>query len=795
LKVKNSTTLSGSTDAQLVKSACQGDKKAFVEIVSRYQNLVTGVTLAVLRDFTLSEDAAQEAFVLAWQKINSLNNSSKLRPWLTQIARHTALNYAKRKRPSEPLDSSYVDQNPRPDELAISREEQGLILSAIDSLPEKYRLPLVLYYREDQSIRTVAESLSQSESTIRKQLSRGRGLLKEQVAKLFGTGLTRTSPGPIFTATVAGLIGAMLKPTAVATTAFSAQPLATAMTSSKLTLTTAAIITAVCIPAGYTARALIPTDGKQATGRISTTMIPKRREANDHTPSPLVREWQQLLASIQNNPKAFPDLYQTITQLPGNLRREAFLSLLIVEWAKLDPVNGLAFVRQQNHSRWQQELFAKEWINRDIHAAIDGLLKGGPGWDYFSNAQLADLKEGDSWSYLAYSHLKDIVENAPERFVSVVNALPIHRFSSCTHPFATYFRINPKAAHEAANQLTGKRREQALSGIAMSWGEEDLPAALAWAEKNNDPKLRITLMEAAFDSLKRTNPLRALELLNDQSFNTTSLGKSAIYYLAQKDFTAAINWIGKNPGRRYEENLTSEFNHRLNENPLALLASIEKADAFESTASVLAACSQLRNPSEIRVAIWNNSLELKNTRGTRKLRKEIVRQSSFEDPTQLMALVDRVPYKVEQKELIQIAAKNAITRADIFHKDPTALIESASESWRPALIQEAFEDIFSHRFKELPHLDRWESFFNELPDPKRPQAAAHLASGMAHRNPQDMARFFASLKNDSEKQHAGVVFVTEYRNVDPQEAAHWLATTPMSEVLRNAIQSDLEPLE
>ena len=69
---------------------------------------------------------------------------------------------------------------------------------------------------------------------------------------LFETGLARTSPGPVFTATVAGLIGAMLKPTAVAATAFSTQPAAaTAMTASKLTLTTAAVITAVCLPLGY----------------------------------------------------------------------------------------------------------------------------------------------------------------------------------------------------------------------------------------------------------------------------------------------------------------------------------------------------------------------------------------------------------------------------------------------------------------------------------------------------------------------------------------------------------------
>ena len=776
-------------DAQLVEAARLGNRKAFVEIVSRYQNLVTGVTLAILRDFSHSEDAAQESFVLAWQKINSLKDPAKLRPWLAQIARHTALNHAKKKRPSEPLNSSLVDQNPRPDELAINRDEQSLVLSALESLPEKYRLPLVLYYREDQSIGTVAEALSQSESTIRKQLSRGRGLLKEQVAKFFGTGLARTSPGPFFTATVAGLIGAMLKPTAVAATAFSAQPLATAMTTSKLSLTTAAIITAVCLPIGYSARALMPAEAEPSSIPISTNAMPNRQEENETALSPLVMEWQQLLATCQNDPKAFPALYQTITELPGNLRREAFQSLLIVEWVKLDPVKGLAFIRKQNHSRWQQELFAKEWIQHDIHAAIDGLLKGGPGWDYFSKSQLADIREGQAWSQLMNLQLDEIIIGAPERFASVVQALPMDAHSRLSFAVSKLYQVNPEVARQVADQLDGKRRHLAWEGLGRGRSIENPFAALAWAKSNADPELRDSLISSVLYAQVWENPLRALEFLKDVPIDTRSIKKSALYSLAEKDFQAALSWVKKNPDQDNMVAFQSEFYHRLNDDPLALLNALNKANLLEASATVVAGRPQLHNNPDTRTKIWNWTLKLQNSPGARELRKEIASQSYSKDPSQLMRLVNEVSDVSEQNELIKFTAQNIVVRADILQSEISVIIDESNENWRPALIEEAFKDMTSAEFRELPNLNHWESYLTDLPDSQRPRAAAKLATGIAHRSPETMTPFFNSLKNESEHRSAGIAFVSEFQKTDPQGAAHWLANTPMSDLLRTTIQA------
>src|SRR5581483_6279238 len=88
---------------------------------------------------------------------------------------------------------------PLPPERVISREEAELLWRTLGQLPETYRLPLVLFYREHQSVEMVARNLDLSEEAVRQRLSRARKLLQEEVQAFVETALSRTSPGNAFT--------------------------------------------------------------------------------------------------------------------------------------------------------------------------------------------------------------------------------------------------------------------------------------------------------------------------------------------------------------------------------------------------------------------------------------------------------------------------------------------------------------------------------------------------------------------------------------------------------------------
>src|SRR5579859_3380326 len=142
------------SDAELVQAARRGDKRAFVEIVARHQAMVCGIALGIMGDFAASEDAGQEAFLTAWRKIHELRQPERLKGWLGQIARNAALGQLRRKQGHDVLGDDMVitDEAPQPDEATASQEEAALVRDSLAKLPEIYRIPLILYYREGQSV-------------------------------------------------------------------------------------------------------------------------------------------------------------------------------------------------------------------------------------------------------------------------------------------------------------------------------------------------------------------------------------------------------------------------------------------------------------------------------------------------------------------------------------------------------------------------------------------------------------------------------------------------------------------
>jgi len=198
-------------DAELWQLVRQGSKAAYEAVVRRHQSLVCAVAYNACGDLALSEDVAQEAFWAAWRERASLSDPGRLRAWLCGIARnlgHNARRRTARAAESAPLDAAadVPAAEPGPLEKVITREEEALVWQTLENLPELYREPLILFYREEQSVAGVAAALDLSAEAVKQRLSRGRGMLQERLAHLVEETLRRSRPGQAFTvAVVSGL--------------------------------------------------------------------------------------------------------------------------------------------------------------------------------------------------------------------------------------------------------------------------------------------------------------------------------------------------------------------------------------------------------------------------------------------------------------------------------------------------------------------------------------------------------------------------------------------------------------
>ena len=127
-------------------------------------------------------------------------------------------------------------------EQVISKEQQAMVWGALERIPENYREPIVLFYRQKQSISQVAAGLGLSEDVARQRLSRGRKLLKAEVAKVVEDVLGRTRPGKVFTVAVVAALPALTAQTATAAVAGAAAKGAPAVKTVFLSSLSAAIL-------------------------------------------------------------------------------------------------------------------------------------------------------------------------------------------------------------------------------------------------------------------------------------------------------------------------------------------------------------------------------------------------------------------------------------------------------------------------------------------------------------------------------------------------------------------------
>ncbi len=212
--------LENSSDAELVAATLAGDRQAFRRIVERYQRLLCSLAYSSTGELSRSEDLAQETFLEAWRKLPGLREPDKLRQWLCGILRFKA-GHLRRADGREPVRQAAsleaaeaVESGEEPAAaLAIRKEELALLWTALERLPELYREPLVLYYREHCSIEHVAVALELTEDAVKQRLARGRKMLQEQVLAFVEGALARSTPGRLFTMGVLAALPAISAPT------------------------------------------------------------------------------------------------------------------------------------------------------------------------------------------------------------------------------------------------------------------------------------------------------------------------------------------------------------------------------------------------------------------------------------------------------------------------------------------------------------------------------------------------------------------------------------------------------
>ena len=158
------------SDENLVIACRAGDRSAYELLVKRHYKHVFLICLGILGNVYDAEDIAQDAILKGYVQIRTLRDGSQFGPWIARITKSMCINFIRRKRYAKKVVAE------RAAHTNHSATDNDNLQRAIEQLPQRIRLPLVMHYFDGQSVNTVAKTLDMSRSGVYRKL---RTALKE----------------------------------------------------------------------------------------------------------------------------------------------------------------------------------------------------------------------------------------------------------------------------------------------------------------------------------------------------------------------------------------------------------------------------------------------------------------------------------------------------------------------------------------------------------------------------------------------------------------------------------------
>ena len=166
-------------DNILVRRCLQGDKKAFEEIVDRYQKKVFNAAYRILNHYEDAADVTQSVFIRVYENLEKFSARYRFFSWLYKITVNESLNYLKRRKETGDLQVEEIADEKTPEEEYNNIELSENIEQALMKIGLEYRLVIVLHYLQDLSYNEISYVLDTPEKTIKSRLFTARNMLRD----------------------------------------------------------------------------------------------------------------------------------------------------------------------------------------------------------------------------------------------------------------------------------------------------------------------------------------------------------------------------------------------------------------------------------------------------------------------------------------------------------------------------------------------------------------------------------------------------------------------------------------
>ncbi|SFK15922.1 MULTISPECIES: sigma-70 family RNA polymerase sigma factor [unclassified Bacillus (in: firmicutes)] len=159
---------------QDVLAAKSGDKEAFIRLIKSIEHSLFQTAKTILKHDEDTADALQETILKAYQSINKLKHVKYFKTWIFRILINECNTMIAKRSKTVPME--YIEKP-----VSISHHDQQIEMQdAIEKLPMKQRMVIVLHYFQDMTLKQVADTLDLSESAVKKRLQQAKVELLHQ---------------------------------------------------------------------------------------------------------------------------------------------------------------------------------------------------------------------------------------------------------------------------------------------------------------------------------------------------------------------------------------------------------------------------------------------------------------------------------------------------------------------------------------------------------------------------------------------------------------------------------------
>jgi RNA polymerase sigma-70 factor (ECF subfamily) len=191
---EKSKSQSNEEDFEAIRKILDGDKSAFAFLQNKYKSRIKSLVRRMIKDPDDVDDLTQEAFIKAYNALETFQFAYNFSAWLYRIASNSCIDFLRKKRfktisldqPIGTDEDMYIDvpsEDHTPDLMMISTERKRILNKAIDELPENYRVIIQMRHRDELDYKEISEKLDIPLGTVKAHLFRARRILYEALVE------------------------------------------------------------------------------------------------------------------------------------------------------------------------------------------------------------------------------------------------------------------------------------------------------------------------------------------------------------------------------------------------------------------------------------------------------------------------------------------------------------------------------------------------------------------------------------------------------------------------------------